>query len=117
MQQSQLVVYRGVHAQHPALAAARRGIVTPGDMDGTVTPAEHNRGDVSADSPYTSWTFDRSIAESHADEYGPGGVILMLTFSAPEPGDKWSWEGSPDLFDEDEVLLRGYRTGATVEEI
>jgi hypothetical protein len=117
MVESPKVVYRGVHAEHPALAAAREGIVTPGKIDGTVTPEEHNRGDVSAISPYTSWSFEREIAESHADDYGQEGVILKLPLSEPEPGDTWSWESSPDAFEEKEVLLRGYRTGATVEEL
>ena len=89
--------------------------MVPGKIDGTVTPEEHNRGDASQDSPYTSWTFDRSIAESHADDFGPGGVVLMLAYTDPEQGDTWHWEDSPDNFGEEEVLLHGYRTGARVE--
>jgi len=108
-------VYRGVHAGHPALAAALQGVVIPGKIDGTVAPEEHNRGDCSAISPYTSWTFDREIANSHADDFGPGGVILRLPKTEPKPGDTWSWVESPDIYDEQEVLLRGERSGVTVE--
>jgi hypothetical protein len=109
------LLFRGVHARHPAIDAARKGLVVPGDANGTVTPEQHNRGGVSENSPYTSWTFDREIAESHADDYGRDGVILKLPLTDPEPSDTWSWETSPDLLDEQEILLRGYRSGATVE--
>jgi hypothetical protein len=35
-------VYPGVHAQHPGYAAALTGVVVPGDVNGLVTPEQHN---------------------------------------------------------------------------
>jgi hypothetical protein len=107
--------YRGIHARHPALAAAREGIVAPGDPNGTVTPEEHNLGGASANSPFTSWTRNRNTARRYALSSGPGGVILRVPVGAPTSGDSWSWEWSPDRYFEGEVLLRGSRSGATVE--
>lgn len=112
---NETVLYRGVHALHPALANAKRGKVVPGDIHGSVTPEEHNRGGASDASPYTSWTMDREAAEYHARRFGPGGVILRLPTIGPEAHDAWSWERSPDIFEEEEILLRGARSGATVE--
>jgi hypothetical protein len=107
-------LYRGVHAAHPALDQARRGVVLPGNSFGDVTPLEHNKGGISEASQFTSWTYEREVAEFHACKFGPGGVVLELLHDTPNPGDLWAWEASPDLFDEQEVLLRGIRTGATV---
>jgi len=114
--EDQLYLYRGVHAGHPALDAAMEGTVVPGDVNGTVTAAEHNIGGVSAESPYTSWTTNESVARANADKFGPGGVVLRVPAGAPPAGATWSWEWSPDLFGEDEVLLRGIRTGVEVLE-
>ncbi len=108
-------LYRGVHARHPKLAAALKGEVIPGDVNGMITPEEHNAGGFSSNSPYTSWTRNKVVARRHAKLKGPGGVILRLPVGAPLPGDEWSWEWSPDEFFEDEVLLRGRRSGARVE--
>ena len=108
-------VYCGVHAGHPTLGSALKGDVEPGDVNGIVTPEEHNRGGFSARSPFTSWTRDRDVARGYAASEGAGGVILRLPIGAPSPSDEWWWEWSPDEFFEDEVLLRGRRTGATVE--
>ena len=46
--------YRGVSAKHPQIEAARRGSAVPGDVNGTVTPEEHNAGGMADKSPYTS---------------------------------------------------------------
>ena len=46
---------------------------------------------------------------------GPGGVVLRFPVGAPKRGDKWYWTWSPDAFGEDEILLHGERSGATVE--
>src|SRR5882757_8608498 len=73
-----IYVYRGIHAHHPVLEAAKQGIVIPGDINGSVTPEEHNAGGRSAESPYTSWTYRKSIAETYALERGKGYVILRL---------------------------------------
>jgi hypothetical protein len=107
-------LYRGVHARHPALSAALEGNVVPGDPQGAVTPEEHNLGGVSANSPFTSWTTRLEIARMYALSSGPGGVVLRLPAGVPLPEESWSWELSPDEYHEDEVLLRGSRSGATV---
>lgn len=109
-------VYRGVHADHPEIEAARMGVVRPGNPNGLVTPDEHNIGEpgTSADSPFTSWTFDLVIARAHANRYGPGGLILRVPYSPPPPGAGWSWQQSRDRLGESEVLMRGQRSGCTV---
>jgi hypothetical protein len=113
--ETEYFLYRGVHANHPALADAMEGRIMPGMIHGSVSPEQHNRGNVSDISPYTSWTAEREVAEYNARRFGPGGVILILPSAGPEPHDEWSWEPSPDIFDEQEILLRGRRGGATVE--
>ncbi len=107
-------LYRGVSAKHPAIEDARQGVVKPGNINGSVTPDEHNAGGRSADSPYTSWTRDPEIAKWWANREGPGGTVLQLPTGAPAAGDSWSWEYSMDAYGEQEVLLRGCRSGATV---
>ena len=108
-------LYRGVHARHPVLTEARKGLVVPGDIDGKITPEEHNSGGISSKSPFTSWTTRLEIARRYAQANGPGGVVLRLTGGPPLPTDSWAWEWSPDEYGEDEILLRGQRSGATVE--
>lgn len=107
-------VYRGVHAEHPALPEAQRGRVVPGNVEGTVTPEQHNAGGRGADSPYTSWTHEPRIAIEHATQRGPGGVVLRVPVGAPPEGATWRWEWSPDVYRESEVLLWGVREGAKV---
>jgi hypothetical protein len=51
---------------------------------------------------------------SHATKEGPGGVILRFPTGAPPEGATWSWAWSPDVFGEQEVLLKGVREGAKV---
>jgi RHS repeat-associated protein len=104
-------LYRGVRAGHPAFEAARAGRAVPGTIDGLVSAAEHNLGQVSAKSPYTSWTLDLSVARRYA---GEDGLILRVPSGASPPGSTWHWEWSPDVFLESEVLLRGVREGCTV---
>lgn len=107
--------YRGVPADHPNIELYRNGEIVPGDVNGSVTAAEHNLyGDdpaVQANSPFTSWTTDPAYAAQRA---GEGGVVLRLPQGAPPPGASWSWELSDDVFLEKEVLLRGTRSGAEV---
>ncbi|MGC4396493.1 RHS repeat-associated core domain-containing protein [Hydrogenophaga sp. T2] len=107
-------LYRGVHAGHPALGAAKRGRVVPGNVNGTVSAEAHNLGGQAANSSMTSWTRDRAIAATHAAKNGPGGVVLRVPQGAPSRGAGWSWEWSPDVWGESEVLLRGVRTGVEV---
>ena len=106
--------YRGVHGRHPALAAARNGMVIPGSLTGTITAQLHNEGFPAdlAVSPFTSWTVRRSVAEARASLYSIG-VLLRLP-AEPVSGPGWQWEGSPDEFLEYEVLLRGIRMDAEV---
>jgi len=109
-------VYRGVHGKHPGLDDAMQGRVAPGNPSGTLTPEQHNLGGDLSDSPFTSWTHDPSVARSFADSQGPGGVVLRTETGAPPPGANWSWEQSPDVFHEQEVLLRGSRENLEVFE-
>jgi hypothetical protein len=109
------LVYRGVHANHPAIADARVGIARPGNLNGLVTPLMHNSGGHSTHSPYTSWTHNRDVAVTHARKCGlNGGVILEANADAPTPGAQWNWEYSPDRWLEQEVLLKGVRMGLSV---
>ena len=57
---------------------------------------EHNKG--YTNSPFTSWTTDRGVAESFA---GKGGVVLEKQV----PWNRTVW--SPDYYNEDEVLIQG----------
>ncbi|WP_157359670.1 RHS repeat-associated core domain-containing protein [Caldimonas brevitalea] len=107
-------LYRGVPAKHPAIADARRGIATPALEVGGASAQEHNEGGHSGRSPYTSWSRQKSIAEWHANKDGPGGILLSAPFGAPKDGDCWSWEFSDDVYGEDEVLLKGKRSGLGV---
>jgi hypothetical protein len=104
------VVYRGIDPGHFAFGAAKRGTARPHCAHGDVTPEQHNAG-LTEDSPFTSWTRRREIAERYA---GPGGVVLVWPFGSPPDGAKWSWEWSPDVYFEHEVLIRGTVRGAKV---
>jgi len=110
-------LYRGVHAGHPALAQAKQGICVPGNEFGQISAAEHNLGGVSDLSPFTSWTIHLETAERWALLKGPGGVILVASAGAPTEGATWSWEGSPDVYFEREILMRGTRVGLGVRQL
>lgn len=107
-------LYRGIHAGHPSYWAALTGAVVPGDVNGTITPKQHNLRESSALSPYTSWTHLRQIAINFAMSRGAGGLLLRLPLGTPKQDDDWHWEMSPDAWLEDEVLLHGVRIGAEV---
>jgi RHS repeat-associated protein len=116
---SQQYLYRGVHAEHPALDEAKRGRVVPGNPNGTMTPEQHQAGAFegfsSADSPFTSWTHEPGVAARFATERGPGGVVLRVPLGPPPEGATWRWEPFlGDDFFESERLLRGVREGAEV---
>ena len=107
-------LYRGVSAGHPAIDSASQGRVIPGNVNGTISAEAHNLGGQAANSPFTSWTRDPAIAATHAGKNGPGGVVLRVPQGAPSAGAKWSWEWSPDVWGESEVLMRGTRSGLEV---
>ncbi|WP_232435010.1 RHS repeat-associated core domain-containing protein, partial [Burkholderia ubonensis] len=107
-------LYRGVHANHPAIDQARNGVVEPALKSGGVSASEHNEGGVSDKSQFTSWSRSEEIARWHANKSGLGGVLLRVPTGAPGKDDCWSWEMSDDVFAEDEVLLKGRRTGIEV---
>jgi hypothetical protein len=70
---------------------------------------------VSGISPYTSWTYSIAVAKTFANTRGRGGIVLRLPIDKPpDKGDGWSWEASPDIHHEEEVLLRGLRMDAEV---
>jgi hypothetical protein len=94
--------------------AALKGIVIPGDVNGSVSAEEHNLGGYSGQSPFTSWTETEEIARSYAKSQGPGGLILRVLVGPPPEKASWSWTLSPDVFCEGEVLLRGIRSGVEV---
>lgn len=107
-------LFRGVHAHHPMIRFAREGTVRPANPEGLATPEEHNHDDAATESPYTSWTHARVVAEYHRDKTGPGGVLLRIPEGTPEPEERWHWEWSPDDYFEEEVLMHGIRMGVEV---
>jgi hypothetical protein len=106
--------YRGIHAGHPSLSLSAMGLVIPGDENGLITADAHNQGGVSSRSPFTSWTVHFRIALNYAKSSGSGGLILYVPAGQPSNSDRWSWQFSPDLYHEGEVLLRGIRGDAMV---
>ena len=56
------------------------------------------------------------VAREHAFPTGvPGGVVLRTTDDAATTNDNWSWEPSPNDFEEeDEILLHGIRINLEV---
>ena len=82
----------------------------PGSPGGFDVAVAHNLGNT-ADSPYTSWTTNFDVA---ADYAGDGGVVLRLPTGEPPIGSTWKFAWSPDQFFEQEVLVEGLVSGATV---
>ena len=109
-------LYRGVHFGHPARASALNGVVVPGDIYGTVSPEQHNRGGWSATSPYTSWTPNEALAKTYACSLKGHGTLLRVLETEPLSEDKWRWVRSPNHYEEDEVLLYGVRLNVEVVE-
>lgn len=108
----EVTIYRGVHCQHPALPEARAGKAIPGNVNGTVTPEQHNDGGYSDQSPYTSWTTRKEVADYYARRRtGGDGVILTKTVERTE------LVASPDRMNEGKVFLRGVVVGCQVEEV
>ena len=107
-------LYRGVHARHPAIEEARRGVVRVASPNSPMSAEEHNLEGIVEQSPFTSWTRDRTIAEARARSNGSGGVLLRVSEGSPGATDQWKWEYSPDVYGEQEVLPRGVRMGLEV---
>lgn len=99
--------YRGVGRDHPGYDDALQGKVNPRNPNGTATPEQHNLGNTT-DSPYTSWTRDPDIARRFA---GPDGVVLRVPRGEGSP---YKFEWSPDVFYEQEILIRGPVCGALI---
>lgn len=98
-----ITVFRGVCQTHAHYYLAKEGIVIPRNLLGTTDIDVHNYG--TSNSALTSWTRDKSVAETHA---GQEGVILEVTV----PGNRLGW--SPDVWYEQEVLVRGLVCGAKI---
>lgn len=98
-----ITVFRGVFKDHPRFFLAKEGIVVPRNPLGTASIDLHNDG--TSNSALTSWTRNRAIAETHADV---GGIVL----EADIDGNRIQW--SPDIWYEEEVLVRGLVCGAKV---
>jgi hypothetical protein len=106
-------IYRGIHVGHHAWADALRGIASPADPEGHEDVDAHNAGGTRK-SRLTSWTHDRSVAVARA---GPGGLLLEWMTGMAPPDAGWHFLGSPDLFDEQEVLVSGTLVGVWVTQL
>lgn len=98
-----ITLHRGVHARHPDMANALKGMAVPW---GTGLSAEAQNG--GAPTGFTSWTLAIGVANYHANKTGPGGVVLTKTFFSSQT------MPSPDNYGELEVLVPGIVTGAKV---
>lgn len=98
-----ITVFRGISRDHPRYNLAQHGIVVPRNLFGAHNIDAHNYG--SSKTGLTSWTRTRAVAETYAE---PGGVILEATV----PGNRILW--SPDVWYENEVLMRGIICNAKV---
>jgi len=96
--ESRVAVYRGIAPDHPGFESAVQGIAKP--RGGTATAFEHNALG-NTESPYTSWTTDRAVAEGWATNNSGKGVVLHDEV-APS-----TLVPSPDVFHEKEVLRTG----------
>jgi hypothetical protein len=112
-------IYRGVPRltgsgePNPAFEDALQGNAYPRNPDGLTSAEAHNLGGPEdlADSPFTSWTHRLDVAQLYA---GDDGAILQWQTGAPPPGAAWKFEWSPDVWQEQEVLIRGPIEGAQV---
>jgi len=101
-------LFRGVPQDHVTFEFARLGIALPRRLFWNVNfdIVAHNHG--SRRSPFTSWTRDRSVAETFAS---PKGVILEASIQP----NRIRW--SPDLWWEMEAIVTGAVFGASVTEV
>ena len=103
MEKSKITLWRGVSKDHPSFQEAEQGIAKP--RGGHDDPITHNLGNTQ--SIFTSWTREKEIAERRAKKEG---IILEKDF----PTDENSLETTPDIYCEEEVLVRGIVTNAKV---
>lgn len=82
--------------------------MSPGNKKSKIYEKDHYVGEMSANSPFTSWTRDPDIARKFAKD---DGVILRVITGAPKEGAGWSWAWSPDKYYEQDVLFRGPWSG------
>lgn len=94
---------------HNAFADAQHGIASPGDVAGHADVFAHNAGDTWT-SRLTSWSTEREVARGFA---GKNGVILQTSLKEMQARGV-NILGSPDEFDEAEVLLEGRIAGLQV---
>jgi hypothetical protein len=110
--------YRGLHLGHPATADALRGIVRPANPNATISPLRHNLGGYSRRSQFTSWSRYKEtaiqFAEGNAQYLGDVGLVLRVSSLPPGPDATWAWVDSPDLREEGEVLMVGFRMDVEV---
>lgn len=98
-----ITVYRGVSKDHHYFNLAKEGIVVPRNLLGTTDIDMHNYG--TSNSALSSWTRNKAVAETHA---GEDGIVL----EASVPGNRIGW--SPDIWYEQEVLVRGITCASKV---
>ncbi|TDC74172.1 RHS repeat-associated core domain-containing protein [Actinomadura sp. 7K507] len=104
-------LYRGVRKEHAKYDDATQGIARP--RGGTATPEEHNMANT--ESPWTSWTTKRWVAEKHATK-GESGEGAVLEIELPIPGHKLYDQAlmGTDFWGESEVLVDGVIENAFV---
>lgn len=111
-------LFRGVNEHHHVFEDAQRGTAWPGDVLSPVDAAAHVRG-ATADSPLTSWTTNRRVAEGFASDpsgagvYNPEGRGVILSTTLEEHAHKVV--PGPSIPKEAEVLIKGIVSDAHVE--
>lgn len=112
--EDEIELYRGVRSGGPdeteawvweRFSNASQGMAIP--RGGPATPKEHNEGNTN--SIFTSWTANEGIAEKFASIHGYGGIVLTQKFPRSR------LVTSPDRDRENEVLIGGPVTGASVK--
>jgi len=110
-------LYRGINESHPGFSEAQDGIAIP--RGGDSTPMQHNSTGTT-ESPYTSWTTDKEVAENYALRPGGQGVVLETKASqntlVESPNTKQVLlKQNGKVVSENEALIKGDVRGAKVE--
>lgn len=112
-------LYRGVNESHVDFENASKGIVKPNG--GKASALEHNTVST-LNSPFTSWTTNRAVAENYALRPKGTGVILQVTVPlkkailSPNLKDVLL-KGSSEVVSESEVLLKGKVRTTNIEKV